>query len=94
MATYQAVYDYKNSSSGMLSFRCGDKFLVRKKTNDDWWEVESENGTTGLVPVSYLELVEVRTLCWYQESFQDRACLGRGSEGGRRERGGCVHFLV
>jgi hypothetical protein len=58
MATYQAVYDYKNTSSGMLSFRCGDKFTVKKKTNDDWWEVESENGATGLVPVSYLELLE------------------------------------
>ena len=59
MATYQAVYDYKNLSSGMLSFRCGDKFTVKKKTNDDWWEVETEKGVCGLVPVSYLELVEV-----------------------------------
>ena len=61
MATYQAVYDYKNTSSAMLSFRCGDKFTVKKKTNDDWWEVESEKGATGLVPVSYLELLEVYT---------------------------------
>ena len=59
MATYQAVYDYKNTATGMLTFRRGDKFTVRKKTNDDWWEVESEKGSNGLVPSSYLELVEV-----------------------------------
>jgi hypothetical protein len=58
MAVYQAVYDYKNTSSGMLSFRHGDRFHVRARKNDDWWEVETEGGAVGLVPVSYLEPVE------------------------------------
>ena len=62
MACYRAVYDYMNSSSAMLSFRCGDKFTFKTKKNDDWWEVENEKGEIGLVPASYLELVEVRKL--------------------------------
>ena len=59
MATYRAVFDYSRSADGMLSFRSGDTFVVKNRTNDDWWTVENEKGGQGLVPVSYLEQVEV-----------------------------------
>ena len=60
MAMYQAVYDYSSSAAGMLSFRSGDKFTVRNRTNDDWWTVENAKGDMGLVPVSYLDPLVVR----------------------------------
>ena len=55
MASYQAVYDYSSTAEGMLSFRSGDRFTVKNRTNDDWWAVQDAKGDIGLVPVSYLE---------------------------------------
>ena len=60
MAAYQARYDYSGTAPGMLSFRSGDKFTVKNRTNDDWWTVQDDKGEMGLVPVSYLEPLPVR----------------------------------
>ena len=60
MAAYQARYDYSGTAPGMLSFRSGDKFTVKNRTNDDWWTVQDTKGEMGLVPVSYLEPLPVR----------------------------------
>lgn len=58
-AAYQAKYDYSNKTVGLLSFRSGDKFTVKNRTNDDWWTVQDGKGEMGLVPVSYLEPLAV-----------------------------------
>ena len=59
MATYLAKYDYTKAATGMLSFRSGDRFVIKNRTNDDWWTVEDSKGEIGLVPVSYLESAPV-----------------------------------
>lgn len=71
MAIYEAVYDYTSNASGMLSFRSGDKFIFKNRTNDDWWTVENEKGGTGLVPVSYLEQIQVYTWRYSRTLYQD-----------------------
>ena len=59
MATFRATFDFTRTAVGMLSFRSGDEFTVRNRTNADWWTVEDSKGEMGLVPVSYLEAVAV-----------------------------------
>lgn len=58
-SVYQAKYDFSSKTNGMLSIRSGDQFTVKNRTSDDWWTVENRDGEIGLVPVSYLEAVQV-----------------------------------
>ena len=89
MATFQAKYDYSGTAPGMLSFRSGDKFVVKNRTNGDWWTVEDSKGEMGLVPVSYLEAMPVREggrVGWREEE-RERRKLGREGGGREGERG-------
>ena len=56
---YRAKFDFVSTSSGIISFKAGDKFLLVNKTNSDWWTVRSPSQELGLVPVNYLEPEEV-----------------------------------
>ena len=59
---YRAKYDFKATAAGMLSFKCGEHFSLISKTNEGWWTVRSASGDSGLVPVNYVEPVEVRNV--------------------------------
>ena len=61
---YQAKFDFASASSGVLSFKVGDRFLLVNKTNEDWWMVRSPSQELGLVPANYLEPEEVGGAVW------------------------------
>lgn len=70
-SVYQAKYDFSSKSDGMLSFRSGDQFTVKNRTNDDWWTVEDRRGEMGLVPVTYIEPIPVSSLTsWWFFCFK------------------------
>lgn len=54
----KALYDFQgDSSAGELSFTVNDVIdVIRQDIGDGWWE-GSLNGTSGLLPASYVELV-------------------------------------
>ncbi|CCE86356.1 Piso0_004840 [Millerozyma farinosa CBS 7064] len=53
-----ALYTFKGEQSGDLSFKKGDVIDIVKKseTTDDWWTGRN-NGTTGIFPANYVELI-------------------------------------
>lgn len=53
-----ALYTFKGEQSGDLSFKKGDVIDILKKseTTDDWW-TGSNNGSTGIFPANYVELI-------------------------------------
>ncbi|CAL1535965.1 unnamed protein product [Lymnaea stagnalis] len=63
MATIQArcLYDFDGDvHNGELSFSAGETiYILRQDIGDGWWEARSDNGTQGLVPETYLEIVSV-----------------------------------
>ena len=75
---FKALYDFKATGDGMLSFKIGDRFTLVSKSNVDWWVMRSPSGERGLVPVNYVGACEVSCLC---------VCLSRA-------RGGRCHMQV
>jgi len=57
---YRALYDFSSSDSAALSFKKGEVFQVSKKIDEHWLMGKNKSGDTGLVPVAYVQLQEVR----------------------------------
>lgn len=54
----RAIFDFKATIEGELSFKENDLLLVVHMQDDGWWECEKlDNGKTGLAPYNYLERV-------------------------------------
>ncbi|CAM9023819.1 unnamed protein product [Wickerhamomyces anomalus] len=54
----KAIFDFKATIEGELSFKENDLLLVVHMQDDGWWECEKlDNGKTGLAPYNYLERV-------------------------------------
>lgn len=53
-----ALYTFKGEQSGDLSFKKGDviDILQKSATSDDWWTGRN-NGSTGIFPANYVELI-------------------------------------
>ncbi|KAK6458003.1 uncharacterized protein RJT20DRAFT_91660 [Scheffersomyces xylosifermentans] len=53
-----ALYTFKGEQNGDLPFKKGDVIDIIKKTDtvDDWWTGRN-NGTTGIFPANYVELI-------------------------------------
>ena len=52
----EALYDYTKDKDDELSFTAGSVIYVLKKNDDGWYEGVFE-GTTGLFPGNYVELI-------------------------------------
>ncbi|KAF4096669.1 rho GTPase-activating protein 4a [Onychostoma macrolepis] len=50
-----ALFDYTGRSSTELSFKQGDRLILRSKASSDWWRGEV-NGTKGLIPNKYISV--------------------------------------
>jgi len=55
----KAIYDFEQQASGEMSMKKGDSFNLIEKQDDGWSSVQSKDGKTGLVPTSYIEVLEV-----------------------------------
>eukprot|EP00040_Diaphanoeca_grandis_P027945 m.160230 g.160230 ORF g.160230 m.160230 type:complete len:553 (-) comp31176_c0_seq1:182-1840(-) len=55
----KALYDFQgDTSQGELTFNAGDIItIVRQDIGEGWWEGAVGNGTAGLLPASYIELL-------------------------------------
>jgi len=56
----KAIYDFQgDTSQGELSFNEGDIItIVRQDIGEGWWEGQLSSGATGLLPASYIDIME------------------------------------
>ena len=45
-----------------LHFNKGDRMVVLRKDEDEWWFARHEDGRSGSIPVPYIEVVTIDTL--------------------------------
>ena len=55
----RTLYNFSPTNPEELSFKRGDMLEIIGKPEEDpeWWEARKENGSTGLVPKNYIELI-------------------------------------
>lgn len=54
----EALSDFKGEQDGDLSFKKGEILTVIKTSEDGWWEAENAAGKKGVVPKTYLKILE------------------------------------
>ncbi|XP_031440235.1 rho GTPase-activating protein 12b isoform X1 [Clupea harengus] len=56
----EVEYDYSyECKERMISIRQGERYLLVRKTNDDWWQVRAQPGTRAFyVPAQYVRLIK------------------------------------
>lgn len=53
--TVIALYGYNAKNDGDLSFRKGERLIVIKKLNPDWWQaLKIDTGEKGFIPANYV----------------------------------------
>jgi len=57
----RAVYDFEASDENDLSLHRGDEITLINKLNDDWWEGSKEDGSSGMFPSNYVEILKQAT---------------------------------
>ncbi|CAO1631311.1 unnamed protein product [Jaminaea pallidilutea] len=53
-----ALYDFEAQGDDELSVAENEKLTLVERENDDWWKVRNADGQEGVVPASYVEVVE------------------------------------
>lgn len=63
LGSVRALYAYKASCDGELTFSVGQIIVVTNKStgSDAWWEGYLPDGSSGQFPVNYVEVIEVDT---------------------------------
>ncbi|EAU84759.2 hypothetical protein CC1G_00278 [Coprinopsis cinerea okayama7 len=53
-----ALYDFTADGDDELSVSEGERLVVLERDSDDWWKCRNMRGQEGVVPASYLELID------------------------------------
>jgi hypothetical protein len=53
-----ALYDFTADGDGELSIIEGEQLTILEQGNDEWWKCRNSNGVEGVVPGSYIEVLE------------------------------------
>lgn len=80
--TARLLYDFKSQGSDELGCREGDEvYIINESKSSDWWMCESiDTGRQGVVPSSYLEIVNSSSLDKMTESPVRRKSTSRHSK--------------
>lgn len=64
----RSLYDFDGTHKGTLRFKMNDYFILQHKTpkHKNWWEVVNEKGEIGLVPMNYVEQINVSKIFFIQ----------------------------
>ena len=71
----QYPYSYKDLDGVNVSFEEGDRFLLLKKANDDWWKVERTQRIDGIKNVIYVPAAYMKEI---PDSVSDRSQSSTG----------------
>ena len=64
----RSLYDFDGTHKETLRFKMNDYFILQHKTpkHKNWWEVLNERGEIGLVPMNYVERINVSKIFFIQ----------------------------
>ncbi|XP_003384218.1 PREDICTED: crk-like protein [Amphimedon queenslandica] len=65
-------FEFRSNDPEDLQFNKGDKMIVIRKDEDEWWFAQHEDGRQGAIPVPYVEVVEEQPL--KARALSDRDC--------------------